>query len=302
MITVFRNGQKVAYSELDQVDIPWVITNMIGHALDRNQCFCSEKVSDEVLLEVKDLSGERFHHIDFNLKRGEILGFTGLVGAGRSELMQAILGYLPVYAGTVYLEGKPMKQNDSHDAVARGYIYLPEERKQQGILPLLSVRENISVSSLERLKGGMGISAQKERELAEKVIEDYQIKTPDMEKEIKYLSGGNQQKVIIGRSMKCDPKVLVFDEPTKGIDVGTKTEIYKLMKELAEEKQIGIILISSEMDEVKKCSNRIIALHEGWKTGEFDHTEGKETLMSAIIGQISREGGTEYENGNETEQ
>ena len=116
------------------------------------------------------------------------------------------------------------------------------------------------------------------------MIADYNIKTPDMEKEIRFLSGGNQQKVIIGRAMKCSPKVLVFDEPTKGIDVGTKEDIYRLMKELAEKEQIGIILISSEMDEVQKCSNRIITLHEGYKTGEFNPSEGKEVLMGAIIG------------------
>jgi ribose transport system ATP-binding protein len=157
-------------------------------------------------------------------------------------------------------------------------------KKKQGILPVLSIRENISMAVLDDMKGPLGISGRKEEELAQKVISTYDVKTPDADKEIQFLSGGNQQKVIIGRAMCCNPKVMVFDEPTKGIDVGTKAEIYRLMKELAEEKGIGIILISSEMDEVRKCSNRIIALYEGRKVGEFDSSSDKEEILSAIIG------------------
>lgn len=284
VLTVFRNGKKVAYSKLEEIDIPWVIRQMTGRELDQEQVFYSDKVSDEVLLEVDRLTGERFTDVSFTLKKGEILGFSGLVGAGRSELMQAIFGYLPVYSGSVKLDGEDWKLGDTNYSVNHGFIYLPEERKKQGILPVLSIRENISVSSLADLKSGFGISKRKEDELAGRIIDTYDVKTPDAEKEIQFLSGGNQQKVIIGRSMCCSPKVLVFDEPTKGIDVGTKAEIYRLMKELAEEKGIGIILISSEMEEIKKCSNRIIALYEGKKAGEYDAEADKEAILSAIIG------------------
>ena len=284
VITVFRNGKKVAYSELEKVDIPWVIKQMTGRELNQEQTFLSEKVSDEVLMEVEHLTGADFTDVSFNLKRGEILGFSGLVGAGRSELMQAIFGYLPVYSGSVKIGGKDWKLGDTTYSVQNGLIYLPEERKKQGILPVLSVRENIAISALDSLKSGLSISRKGEEQLAQEVIETYDIKTPDSDKEIQFLSGGNQQKVIIGRSMCCSPQVLVFDEPTKGIDVGTKTEIYKLMKKLAEEKNIGIILISSEMDEVQKCSNRIIAMYEGRKVGEFDAPAEKKDIMSAIIG------------------
>lgn len=237
VLTVFRNGKKVAYSRLEEIDIPWVIRQMTGRELDQEQVFYSDKVSDEVLLEVESLTGERFTDVSFTLKKGEILGFSGLVGAGRSELMQAIFGYLPVYSGSVKLGGEKWKLGDTNYSVNHGFIYLPEERKKQGILPVLSIRENISVSALKDLKGGLGISKKKEDELAGRIIDTYDVKTPDAEKEIQFLSGGNQQKVIIGRSMCCSPKVLVFDEPTKGIDVGTKAEIYRLMKELAEEKR-----------------------------------------------------------------
>ena len=284
VITVFRNGKKVAYSKLEDVDIPWVIKQMTGKELDQNQVYYSNKVTDEVLLEVEHLTGERFTDVSFQLKRGEILGFSGLVGAGRSELMQAIFGYLPAYEGSVKLDGENWKLGDPTFSVRHGFIYLPEERKKQGILPVLSIRENISMAVLDEMKGPFGLSGKKEEELAQKVIKTYDVKTPDADKEIQFLSGGNQQKVIIGRAMCCNPKVMVFDEPTKGIDVGTKAEIYRLMKELAEEKGIGIILISSEMDEVRKCSNRIIALYEGRKVGEFDPSSDKQEILSAIIG------------------
>ncbi len=291
VITVFRNGKKVAYSEVEKVDIPWVIKQMTGREFDQNQTFLSDNVSDEVLMEVNDLTGEAFTDVSFKLKKGEILGFSGLVGAGRSELMQAIFGYLPVYKGSVTIDGAPWKLGDTSYSVNHGFVYLPEERKKQGILPVLSIRENISVAALDSLKSGFSISRKGEEKLAQEVIETYDVKTPDSDKEIQFLSGGNQQKVIIGRSMCCNPKVLVFDEPTKGIDVGTKTEIYKLMKKLAEENHIGIILISSEMEEVQKCSNRIIAMYEGRKAGEFDAKASKDDILSAIIGVSNNEKG-----------
>ena len=284
VITVFRNGKKVAYSPIGEVDIPWVIRQMTGRELDQSQVYYSEKKTDEVLMEVNGLTGERFTDVSFKLMKGEILGFSGLVGAGRSELMQAIFGILPVYKGEVIIDGKPWKLGDPTYSVKHGFIYLPEERKKQGILPVLSIRQNISMAILDEMKGILGISPRKEEALAQKVISTYDVKTPDADKQIQFLSGGNQQKVIIGRAMCCEPKILVFDEPTKGIDVGTKAEIYKLMKELAEEKGIGIILISSEMDEVRKCANRIIALYNGKKAGEFDSSAEKEEILSAIIG------------------
>lgn len=149
---------------------------------------------------------------------------------------------------------------------------------------MLSICENISISVLDHLKSGINICRKKETELAQKVIDTYDVKTPGADKEIQFLSGGNQQKVIIGRAMNCNPRVLVFDEPTKGIDVGTKAEIYRLMKELAEKEGIGIILISSEMEEIKRCCNRIIALYEGKKAGEYDEKADKEAILGSIIG------------------
>ena len=284
VITVFRNGKRISYAKISEVDDSWIVKQMTGREKVLDQKFYSEKVSNENIMEVKKLSGERFHDVSFNLRRGEILGFTGLVGAGRSELMQAILGILPIYSGEIIFEGEPWKKGDSNWSVSKGYIYLPEERKKDGILPMLSIRENISITALDSLRSGLGLSRTKEQDLADDIIKLYDIKTPDADKQIQFLSGGNQQKVIIGRSMNAKPKVLVFDEPTKGIDVGTKIEIYQLMKRLAEEEQIGIIMISSEMEEIMKCSNRIIALYDGHNAGEYDASTDDRNLLGAIIG------------------
>lgn len=293
-ITILRNGEKVGYSLLSDISIPEVITKMTGRAINQDETFRSEKVSDEVLMKVENLTGERFTEINFKLKRGEILGFYGLVGAGRSELMQAIFGYLPIFAGEIKVQGQRWKKGDTNYSVSRGFIYLPEERKKYGILPMLSIRENVSISVLDRLKSIIGLSSRRENALADEVIASYEVKTPDAEKAIQFLSGGNQQKVIIGRAMVCRPTILVFDEPTKGIDVGTKTEIYRMMKKLAEENNIGIILISSEMEEIRKCANRIIVLYEGRKVGEFDAKADKEDILSAVIG-VKVQGGSDDE-------
>ena len=211
VITVFRNGKRISNAKISDVDDGWIVKQMTGREKVLDQKFYSEKVSNENIMEVKKLSGERFHEVSFNLRRGEILGFTGLVGAGRSELMQAILGILPIYSGEITFEGESWKNGDSNWSVSKGYIYLPEERKKDGILPLLSIRENISITALESLKSGIGLSRTKEQNLADNIIKLYDIKTPDADKQIQFLSGGNQQKVIIGRSMNAKPKVLVFD-------------------------------------------------------------------------------------------
>ncbi|MEE0418934.1 MAG: sugar ABC transporter ATP-binding protein [Lachnospiraceae bacterium] len=284
VITVFRNGKNTGMMEVADIDIARTVKKMTGQILDEREVFYSERVSPEVLMEVRGLSGERFRDISFTLRKGEILGFSGLVGAGRSELMQAVFGYLPVYSGEVRVKRAKWKLGDTNYSVRHGMFYLPEERRTQGILSDLSIRENASVNALKYIGGRFGISRQKEEEMVSGIIESYDVKTPDMEKKIKYLSGGNQQKVIIGRAMSCKPEILIFDEPTKGIDVGTKAEIYRLMKKIAQERQVGIILISSEMNELRKCANRIISLYNGRKAGEHQKDAEEQEILRAILG------------------
>jgi ribose transport system ATP-binding protein len=283
-ITVLRNGAKVADTPVGEVDISWVVSKMVGTDVNQDEIYRSERVSGEALMEVKGLTGAKFRDIDFTLFQGEILGFSGLVGSGRTEIMQAIFGCLPVWGGEVRIEGKPWKFGKTDYSVGGGFVYLPEERKQQGILPRLSVKHNITVPLLDRIKRGPFISGRKEADLANEIVRSYGIKITSLDQLIQNLSGGNQQKAIIGRSMFVHPKILVFDEPTKGIDIGSKVEIYKLMKKLAEEAQIGVILISSEMNEVLKCSNRIITVYFGNKVGESRAPFNKTDILNEIMG------------------
>ena len=286
-ISVFRNGENVDFRKKEDADIPWIVTQMTGRTINRNRMYSSRTVKDRTILEVTKLSGPGFSDITFSVKAGEILGFSGLIGSGRSEIMQTILGVRPASSGEVRIDGKLIHLGNPAHAVQSGFIYLPEERKQQAILPELSVRENISVSLLDKLMGFLGLSLKKERRLVNEIMRSFQIKSAGIEQRIRFLSGGNQQKAIIGRAMRSHPKVLVFDEPTKGIDVGTKAEIYVLMQKLAETGELGIILISSEMNEVKQCANRIITLHNGKKTGEFGPVVPKEQIIQAIFGEIT---------------
>lgn len=289
-ITVLRNGVRITGAQTKDVDIPWVISQMVGSDISQEETYKSEKAGREVLMEVKGLCGAKFNNIDFTLRKGEILGFSGLVGSGRTEIMQTILGYLPAWAGQVDIGGRGWNLGSTTESVQKGFIYMPEERKQQGILPRLSVRQNISISLLDKIKRAFLISKTREIRLAEKVMKAYEIKAASCDQHIRLLSGGNQQKVIIGRAMFAHPKILVFDEPTKGIDIGSKIEIYKLMKRLAEEEQIGIILVSSEMNEVLRCSNRVITIYFGEKAGEFDVPFDKTKIMNSIMGINERSG------------
>jgi ribose transport system ATP-binding protein len=284
-VTVLRNGEKIDHSpDIRQVDIPWMIERMAGHMVDQTMTYRSRKVGEETLMSVDKLTGEKFSSVSFDLKKGEILGFSGLVGSGRSELMLAILGMEPTWSGDVTISGKRLRPGNTKAAVQMGFVYLPEERKQHGILQYLSVRDNIVISKLKDLMSGVGLSTAKENKLAQDVVGKFSIKLSSLSQQIRFLSGGNQQKTIIGRAMSSNPKVLVFDEPTKGIDVAAKADIYQLMNELAETGEVGIIFISSEMEEIMRCSNRIIAMHDGRIVGEYPGDVGKTELLNSIMG------------------
>jgi ABC-type sugar transport system ATPase subunit len=283
-ITVLANGVKVGYSLTKNTTIPEVMRMMTGRDIDLKMTFYPENIQDDVILKVEDLSGERFSNISFNLKKGEILGFAGLIGAGRSELLQTVYGYLASSKGNIELNGKKMKTGNISHSVKNGIVYLPEERRNQGIFSILSVKENITMPILKQIIGELTVAIKKEERVATNIIKNYGIRTPSLNREIMFLSGGNQQKVIIGRSMYGNPKIIIFDEPTKGIDVGAKVEIYKIMKQLAD-RGVGIILISSEIEEIMKCANRIVTLYRGRKVGEFETTKIKTAdIIHSILG------------------
>lgn len=283
-VTVLRNGEHVGHRRLRDVTEPELIRLMSGEEVKIDQVFYPDCNVGAALVDVRGLSGRGFADISFTLHTGEILGFAGLVGAGRSELMQTMFGYLKATGGDITVDGQPWKRGDTSFSIAHGMLYLSEERRQHGLLPFESLRENIGISIFDRTVRAGVISAFQERNIVTDVIDTYGIKTSSMEKKIMFLSGGNQQKAIIGRAMACRPKVLIFDEPTKGIDVRTKVEIYRIMKELAEQ-GVGIILISSDLDELRKCASRILTMHNGSLGGEFiTRNTDNETLVRAILG------------------
>lgn len=285
VVTVLRNGELVATRPLAELDARGLIRLMSGEEIEIDRRFQPRQAEGETLLVVDRLSGHRFHDVSFSLRRHEILGFAGLVGAGRSELMQTLFGYLKASSGSVQVDGQAWKLGDTHFSTRHGVLYLSEERRLHGILPLLGVRENVGISIFDQTLNALGIIARdKERTVVERLVADYEVKTASIDKQIMYLSGGNQQKVIIGRAMSGRPKILIFDEPTKGIDVKTKAEIYRLMQRLAEE-GVGIILVSSDMDELRKCASRILTMYHGAINGEFETaTTSNQQLVAAILG------------------
>ncbi|MFC4171410.1 sugar ABC transporter ATP-binding protein [Microvirga sp. GCM10011540] len=284
-VTVLRNGMVVGNSENADVSEDWIVKQMSGKDIDLSTVYRPRRPAGNEILSVQDLTGERFEKVSFSLREGEILGVAGLVGAGRSEIMQTIFGYLPRRGGQVLYQGQPWRFGDPSYSIGKGVIYLSEERKTHGIFPNLSIRQNVGVGLLKKLsKAGM-LDESSERETTQRVIRSYNVKAPSSETKIVNLSGGNQQKVLIGRSLEAAPRVLFLDEPTRGIDVNAKDEIYALMRAIAEEKRMGIVLISSELEELLKCSNRVITIYNGRVRSELNEGElSMEAILSSVIG------------------
>ncbi|OUJ14458.1 sugar ABC transporter ATP-binding protein [Acetobacter sp. DsW_063] len=283
-VTVLRNGRSVGTYSMTDMTESRLIHLMSGNSISLEERFQPRREAGEVLLSVEGLAGPGFSDANFSVRRGEIVGFAGLVGAGRSELMQTMFGYYRATGGKCLLDGAAIPPGRTDKAVAAGMVYLSEERKHHGIFPLLSVRENIGASIMDQLTRGGVISGRKEQDRIKNIVRDFDVRTSSVEKSIKFLSGGNQQKAIIGRAMARRPKILIFDEPTKGIDIGTKFQIYKIMQELAEE-GAGIILVSSEMAELQRCASRIVTMYDRRINGSFDQASTDvNTLVGAIIG------------------
>jgi ABC-type sugar transport system ATPase subunit len=285
VVSILRNGKMVGNAKIGEIDPGWVIKRMTGKEINLSRIYRPTKPFGKKILEVKNLNGINFKDISFDLREGEILGFAGLVGAGKSEIMQTIFGYLSAFSGDINAVGKKWKLQNPSFSVDNGLIYLPEERKTHGILPNLNVRENIGVM-LPKLISNFGIvSRRKDKKVASKIIKDYRIETSSSETKIIFLSGGNQQKVILGRAMEASPKILLLDEPTRGIDIGSKEEIYSLMKRIAEEHRVGILFISSELEELVRCSNRIITIYQGHRFDEYiEEKINMEDIVSSVIG------------------
>ena len=280
-ITVMRDGQYVATLDTPTAEISEVIRLMVGRTIYEEPKTKSACPPDApVVLEAEHLNSLDVKDVSFKLRKGEILGFAGLVGAGRTETMRLICGADLMDSGTIRVDGKDVKIRSPKDAVHHGIGYLSEDRKRYGLCLNLSVTDNTVLPSLEQLFKGPFVHDRKAHQLAQEHAEQIRTKTPSVRARVGSLSGGNQQKVVISKWLLRDCDVLIFDEPTRGIDVGAKSEIYKLMTQLAEEGK-SIIMISSDMPELLRLSDRVIVMCEGHVTGELDISEAtQETIMT----------------------
>ncbi|MCC8180333.1 MAG: sugar ABC transporter ATP-binding protein [Planctomycetes bacterium] len=287
-ITVLRDGQFVGCMPASEVAEQELITMMVGRKLEDmfGAAASSPSCPDgPPALECSNLSTDTVKDISFHLCKGEIIGFSGLMGAGRTELARALFGFDRRRSGTITVFGEPLKPNSMPAAVALGVGMIPESRKDEGVFPNLTVRQNLTIAALKQHSTRGKVSRKSEREASSRIISDLSIKTPSMEQMLANLSGGNQQKVIIGRWLaKNNLRVLIVDEPTRGIDVGAKAEIYALLRQLAES-GLGIIVMSSEMPEILGLCDRIYVIRNGRITGEFARNEAtQEKLLEAAIG------------------
>ena len=279
-ITVMRDGVKIKTLRTCDTNVDELIRLMVGRDLTETYPARKCKVSEEVLLDVSGLCGNGLNDISFKLRKGEILGFAGLIGSGRTELAELIFGVKQKTSGSIRFKEKEISPRSPREAIDRGIALVPEDRKRQGALLGLDVKTNISIAVLGRLSKLSVLNKKEERAIASSFTKNLAIKTPNMEQLVKNLSGGNQQKVIVAKWLASDPDLMILDEPTRGIDVSAKYEIYKLMNALVESGKT-IIMISSEMEELIGMSDRIIVLAEGSVSGELAKSEfNQEKIMS----------------------
>lgn len=289
-VTVMRDGSYVGTLITNDCTKDEIINMMVGRVIYEDPKTQNMVPADApVVLKVDHLrAGRMVKDVSFELHRGEILGFSGLMGAGRTETARALFGADPIESGDIYINGEKVEIKSPQDAVKHGIGYLSEDRKRYGIVVQKTVAENTTMASLNDYIKGIFINKGKEEAVAKKYVEALSTKTPSVDQLVVNLSGGNQQKVVIAKWLTCDSDILIFDEPTRGIDVGAKNEIYKLMNKLAKDGK-AIIMISSEMTEILRMSDRIVVMCEGIKTGELDISEAtQENVMSLATREIKK--------------
>ena len=288
-VTVMRDGSYVGTLITKDCTKDDIINMMVGRVIYEDpKTKNMTPPGAPVVLKVDHLNaGKMVQDVSFELHKGEVLGFSGLMGAGRTETMRALFGADPIDSGDIYVNGQKVTIKSPQDAVKHGIGYLSEDRKRYGIVVQKSVAENTTMADLDEFSNGPFINKKKEKEVAEKFVDSLATKTPSVDQLVVNLSGGNQQKVVIAKWLTRNCDILIFDEPTRGIDVGAKNEIYKLMNQLAAEGK-AIIMVSSEMTEILRMSDRNVVMCEGKKTGELDISEAtQENIMNMATREIS---------------
>lgn len=278
-VTIMRDGRFITSMNFEDTNMAEIISNMVGHEIKekfpRVTCERGKKI-----FEVKHLNaGKMVHDVSFNLYEGEIVGIAGLMGAGRTETTRAIFGVDPKESGEIIVDGREITINRPIDAIRAGIVLVPEDRKKDGLCVKLSVQDNIALPNLDLLCSRFGVvNRKKETEMTDKAVKSLSIKLPSAEVDAGTLSGGNQQKVVVAKWLARNSRVVIFDEPTRGIDVAAKVEIYNLMNELKKE-GIGVLFVSSEMPEIMGISDRIIVMCDGKITGELETAEATQDLI-----------------------
>jgi ABC-type sugar transport system ATPase subunit len=287
-VTVLRDGRHVSTCPISATSPDRVIHEMVGREVRQYTSRHLDREPGEEILRVENLSSPgRFQNVSFRLRRGEVLGFAGLVGAGRSEMAQAIFGLDPNATGRLFVHGRALRVGDVHSALRAGVGLLPEDRKRLGLVLTMNCRENLSLAALPRLVRAGFVRSRQERLLAWEYVDRLRVKTPDLETAVAGLSGGNQQKIALAKwlARKCD--VLIVDEPTRGVDVGAKAEIHQLLDELACQ-GLGLIVISSELPEVMNLSRRIIVLREGRISGELPRAQFSQPALMRLMAGVQQ--------------
>lgn len=287
-VTVFRDGTNAGELSRDEISHDRMVQLMVGRDISQ---FYARKPHDpgKVALEVRDVEtpANPGHRLNFSVRRGEIVGVSGLVGAGRTEMLHVLFGVDSALSGSVFVEGEKVALQSPRDAIHAGIALVPEDRKQQGVVLEMTVRANIGLAGLRKhQKRGGFLNVSQEAQDSAEMIQRLQIKTPNERQVVQFLSGGNQQKVVLGKWLAMKPKVLLLDEPTRGIDIGAKQEIYGLMEELAAQ-GVAILFVSSEMEEIFGMSDRTLVMHEGRITGELSRDElSEEAVMQLATGNV----------------
>ena len=284
-LTVLRDGQFIATKKAEELDKDGLIKLMVGR--DLKDIFNKEEVEfGETVLEIKNFSRKKeFQNVSFDVRAGEIVGMAGLMGAGRSETMMSLFGVTKLDSGEVYIRGQKVDIKEPKDAIAHKIAFLTEDRKLTGLYLPLTVKENIMMTNLDQFNSGGHLQHRKMEKVCEEEVKKFTIRTPSIKQKVELLSGGNQQKVLVSRWMLGDPDILILDEPTRGIDIGAKSDIYALMVQLAKQGK-AIIMISSELPEIIGMSDRVVVMHEGKVTGILNRDElDQERILSYAAGE-----------------
>jgi ribose transport system ATP-binding protein len=279
-ITVFRDGSYVGTVNTAEASEDMIINMMVGRQLDRGTDSTVPDSVGETLLEVRNLTSKRFQNVSFTLNNGEILAFAGLVGAGRSQVARAIFGADSIDSGEIVFQGRRVRFSSPAQAIKAGIAMVPEDRKVLSLFMGLKIQHNMSIAQLPFLSKTRTISYSKERQMVNRFVKALDIRLGSIDNPVSSLSGGNQQKTVLARWLATEPRLLILDEPTHGVDVGAKAEIYNLMRQLAGE-GVGILLISSELPEVLAMAHRIVVMHEGRVTGILEREGATEELIMA---------------------